>query len=108
MDDATLFSSILNQIFGNAFLNPLKLLFLTILLGYFNLRLCVLMVISAFLSFLVIRWMGRRLSEISRKIQEKNAHIYSFVEQVFSNIELIKSKITESEETKRFQDCHPQ
>ncbi|MGA1789895.1 MAG: ABC transporter ATP-binding protein [bacterium] len=102
LDDATLFSAILKAIFHNALLDPLKLLLLTTLLAYFNLRLCLIMVVSTFFTFLVIRWMGHRLREISKRTQEKNAAIYSFVAQIFSNIELIKSKITEKKESERF------
>jgi ABC-type multidrug transport system fused ATPase/permease subunit len=102
LDDAAEFSNIFKYLFGNAFLDPFKLIGLTMLLAYFNLRLCMLMVISSFFSLLVIRWMGNRLHDTSKKAQKQNAEVFSFVEQIFSNIELVKAKITEEEETTRF------
>lgn len=102
LDDTAEFSNIFNMLFGNAFLDPFKLIGLTILLGYFNLRLCILMVISTFFSFLVICWMGNKLHETSKKAQKQNAEVFSFVEKIFSNIELVKAKSTEKQETTRF------
>jgi subfamily B ATP-binding cassette protein MsbA len=102
LDDAARFSAIFNQIFGQALLDPLKLLVLIAFLAYFNLSLCVLMTISFLGSFLVIRWMGHRLHLISKGIQRQNAATYTFVGQVFSNIELVKSKAAEQMEARNF------
>ncbi len=95
LDDATRFSSIFGLLFGPALLNPFKLIALLGLLTYISIRMCFLMVLSTIVSFLIIEWMGRRLRIITKQIQEKNATISSFVEQVFPNIELVKWKTTE-------------
>jgi ABC-type multidrug transport system fused ATPase/permease subunit len=102
LDDAARFSAIFNQIFGQALLDPLKLLVLIAFLAYFNLSLCLLMTVSFLGSFLVIRWMGHRLHLISKGIQKQNAATYAFVGQVFSNIELVKSKAAEQMEARSF------
>jgi len=95
LDDATRFSSVFGLLFGPALLNPFKLMALLGLLAYISMRMCALMAFSTIISLLIIEWVGRRLRIISKEIQEKNAKIYSFVEQVFPNIELIKWKTTE-------------
>ncbi len=95
LDDANRFSSILNMLFGPALLDPLKLIALLIFLMYMNSRLCVLMLISTVFSLLLIEWVGKRLRMISKRLQRKNAMIFSYVEEIFSNIELVKSKVTE-------------
>jgi ABC-type multidrug transport system fused ATPase/permease subunit len=95
LDDATRFSSVFGLIFGPALLNPFKLVALLGFLAYISSRMCVLMLFSTIISLLIIEWMGRRLRIISKEIQEKNATISSYVEQVFPNIELVKWKTTE-------------
>lgn len=102
LDDATRFSSIFNLLFGPALLNPLKFIALLVFLTYINARLCLLMVISTIFSFMVIHWVGKKMRIISKEIQKKNASIYSLVEQIFPNIELVKSKITEKETAQGF------
>lgn len=102
LDDATRFSSILSLLFGSGMLNPLKLIALLVFLIYIHVRLCLLMVISTFFSFLVIHLVGKKLRIISKEIQKKNASIFSFVEQIFPNIELVKSKGTEKQTTLDF------
>lgn len=102
LDDATRFSSIFNLLFGPALLNPLKFIALLVFLTYINVSLCLLMVISTLFSFLVIQWVGKRMRILSKEIQNKNAAIYSFVGQIFPNIELVKSKITEKDTAQNF------
>ncbi|MBN1832489.1 MAG: ABC transporter ATP-binding protein [Deltaproteobacteria bacterium] len=97
LDDATRFSSVFGILFGPALLNPFKLLALLGLLTYISSRMCVLMLFSTIISLLIIEGMGRRLRIISKQIQEQNATISSFIEQVFPNIELVKCKTTEKE-----------
>lgn len=104
LDDATRFSSILNRIFGPALVDPLKLISLFSLLTYINVYLSFLMAVSTFLSFVVIRWVGTKLRFFSKEIQTKNANIYTFVEQMVSNIELIKSKATETQTATNFRN----
>jgi len=95
LDDATRFATIFDQMFGGAILDPLKLVVLILLLAYFSVRLCILMTVSTLLSMLVIHIMGNKLHIISKHIQNKNATLYTFVEQTLYNIELIKSKAAE-------------
>lgn len=104
LDDANRFSTIFNQLFSRAIFDPLKLLVLFSLIAYFNLHLCTLMVISALISFLVIRWTGRKFHLYSKKIQKKTAALYSFVQQILSNMELIKAKTTEKSTAANFHD----
>ncbi len=102
LDDATRFSSVFGILFGPALLNPFKLMALLGLLSYISIRMCVLMALSTIISFLIIEWMGSRIRIISKKIQEQNATISSFVGQIFTNIELVKCKITERQTATAF------
>lgn len=94
--DASLISVIFNIIFNKAFLVPFKLVIFIIVLAGLNYQLCILTIIASVLSFFIIRRMGRRLHTTSKEFQIKNAAAFSFVEQILSNIELIKTKTTES------------
>jgi ABC-type multidrug transport system fused ATPase/permease subunit len=100
LEDATRFSMIFNLLFGQGLLRPLRLLALLSFLLFINIRMCVLMLITTFFSILVIRWTGRKIRVISKEIQKTDASIYTFVEQIFPNIELVKSKSTEEKTTR--------
>lgn len=102
LDDGTRFSAIFDQVFGRAVLEPLKLLLFTGLLIYFNIRLWSVMLLSTVISIYVIQWVGKKLHEISCQIQQKDAAVYSFLQQMISNIELIKAKTTEARTASHF------
>ncbi len=102
LDDGTRFAAVFDLLFGRAVIEPLKLLVLMALLTYFNVRLSAIMLISTVASFMVIYWMGKKLHAVSKEIQQKNASLYGFVEQMLSNIELIKSKVTEKQTARNF------
>lgn len=102
LDDAARFASIFSQLFGKALIDPLTLLVLIIFLAYYNFRLCAVMIVSSCLSLLVIRKMGNKLHHIAKEMQIKNVALYSYVEQMFSNIELIKSKTAEEQTATHF------
>ena len=102
LDDATRFSSILSMLFGPTIIDPFKLIALLSLLIYINGGLCTIMILSTFFSLLVINWVGKKLRIISKKIQKKNAGIYTYVEQILSNIELVKAKVTEKQTRQHF------
>ena len=93
--DGTLFSAIFDQAFGKAIQQPIKVIALTGALIYFNFRLWALLLFSTVLSVMVIHWLGIKLHAISKQIQNKDADIYSYLEQRLTNIELIKSYTTE-------------
>lgn len=95
IDDGTLFSTIFGQAFGKAIQEPVKVIVLVGLLIYFNFRLWAVLLISTILSFMVIHWLGKKLHVISRQIQNKDAAIYSYLEQMLTSMELIKSRATE-------------
>jgi subfamily B ATP-binding cassette protein MsbA len=95
LDDGTLFSTIFDQAFGKAIQQPIKVIVLTGVLIYFNFRLWAVLLFSAVLSIMVIRWLGIKLHAISKLIQSKDADIYSYLEQRLTNIELIKSHTDE-------------
>ena len=69
MDDAPRFSSLLSLMFGHAMLDPVKIMALISFLLYLNPRLCVLMMISAFFSFMIIYRVGNKMRMLSREIQ---------------------------------------
>ena len=96
LDDAERFSSMFNLLFGTSLVNALRFMGLLVFLIYINVQICLLMLISILFSFVVIHWVGGKIRTISKDIQRENTAIYSFVEQVFPNIELIKSKIAEN------------
>ncbi|MBN1848228.1 MAG: ABC transporter ATP-binding protein [Deltaproteobacteria bacterium] len=102
LDDANRFSNILSMIFGPAIIDPIKLVALLSFLIYINGRLCVVMILSTLLSLWIIDRVGKKLRAISKKIQQKNAGIYAYVEQIFSNIELVKSKAAEKQTQHHF------
>ncbi len=102
LDDGTRFSMILNTLFGSALFGPLKMIALIFFLAYVNTTMCLIMIFSTCFSIVVFHWTGNRFRLISKEIQAKNAVIYSFIEQVFPNIELIKSKNTEKETARSF------
>jgi len=102
LDDGTRFSAIFDQVFSRAVLEPVKLLLFTGLLIYLNIRLWSVMLVSTVISIYVIQWVGKKLHEISREIQKKDAAIYSFLQQMISNIELIKAKTTEAQTASHF------
>jgi len=102
LDDGIRFSTIFDQIFGRAVLEPIKLLVFTGLLVYFNAGLWTVMLISTVISIFVFQWVGKKLHRISREIQRKDAAIYNFLQQMISNIELIKAKTTEAQTASHF------
>jgi subfamily B ATP-binding cassette protein MsbA len=102
LDDGARFSAIFDQVFGRAVLEPVKLLLFTGLLIYLNIRLWSVMLVSTVISIYVIQWVGKKLHEISREIQKKDAAVYSFLQQMISNIELIKAKTTEARTASHF------
>ncbi|MDB9823272.1 ABC transporter ATP-binding protein, partial [Deltaproteobacteria bacterium] len=102
LDDATKFSYIYSLLFGPLLLNPLKLIVLFLFLMFINVRLCLLTVLSALFSFLMIHWMGEKLRVLSKELQKRNATIYSFIEQILPNIELVKSKTMERDAAGNF------
>ena len=104
LDDGTRFAAVFDLLFGRAVLEPLKLLVLMALLTYFNVRLSAIMLSSTVASFIVIYLMGNKLHLVSKEIQQKNASIYGFVEQMLSNVELVKSKVTEKQTARNFRE----
>lgn len=95
LDDGTRMSALCDQIFGSVILEPIKFFFLALLLLFFNFRLFVLLLLATAASIGVIHWVGNRMDAISKKIQEKNARIFSYAEEMLVNAELIKAKATE-------------
>ena len=95
LDDGTRMSALCEQLFGSVILEPIKFIFLALLLLFFNFRLFVLLLLATAASIGVIHWVGNRMDAISKKIQEKNARIFSYAEQMLVNAELIKAKATE-------------
>ena len=95
LDDGTRMSALCEQLFGSVILEPIKFIFLALLLLFFNFRLFVLLLLATAASIGVIYWVGNRMDSISKKIQEKNARIFSYAEQMLVNAELIKAKATE-------------
>ncbi|MBN2123480.1 MAG: ABC transporter ATP-binding protein [Deltaproteobacteria bacterium] len=102
LEDATLFSQSFNLLFGPALLNPLRGIALLVFLMVIHARMSLLMLISVIVSILVIQWAGNRIRILSREIQNRDAAIYSYLEQAFPNIELIKSRGTEQETARGF------
>jgi ABC-type multidrug transport system fused ATPase/permease subunit len=104
LDDGTRFAAFFDLLFGRAVLEPLKLLVLMALLAYFNVRLSAIMFCSTIASFIVIYLMGNKLHLVSKEIQKKNASLYGFVEQMLSNVELVKSKVAEKKTARNFRE----
>lgn len=102
--DSNLFSNIFSLIFNKALLAPIKLLVLLLVLAYFNFQLCVLMMSVSIFSFFVIQRMGFKLHLTSKEFQNQNAAAFSYMEQILSNIELIKIKATETKTAATFAD----
>ncbi len=97
LDDATKISFMFELLFGAALLHPFTLIALLGFLAYIHLPMCAVMIIATIFSLLIIEAVGRRLRMISKEIQGRNATIYTFVEQMLPNIELVKSKTTEEQ-----------
>jgi ABC-type multidrug transport system fused ATPase/permease subunit len=104
LDDGTRFAAFFDLLFGRAVLEPLKLLVLMALLAYFNVRLSAIMFSATIASFIVIYLMGNKLHLVSKEIQKKNASLYGFVEQMLSNVELVKSKVAEKKTARNFRE----
>jgi ABC-type multidrug transport system fused ATPase/permease subunit len=101
-DDGTRLSSVFDLIFGSVILEPIKLVALAGVLMAFSLRLFALLLVATAASVAVIHWVGNRLDRISKQIQRRDAALFSFVEEMLSNVELIKSKATERRTAKEF------
>ncbi|MFC1891184.1 ABC transporter ATP-binding protein [Thermodesulfobacteriota bacterium] len=102
LEDGTRFANVFDTLFGRALLSPLRLLALLVFLIYTDPGMTLLMLFSVFLSIIVITWAGKKIRNYSKAIQAKNASIYSFIEQVFPNIQIIKASMTEKETVKSF------
>ena len=102
LDDGTRLSSVYDQLFGGVVLEPIKLVVLALVLMTFSLRLFALLLLSTAASVVVIHWVGNRLDAISKKMQKKDAALFSFTEEMLSNVELVKSKATEGRTAAEF------
>ena len=102
LDDGTRFAAVFQQVFGRAAIEPVKAAVFLLLLAYFDVRLCALMLVIAVASLVVIRWMGLQLNLLSKQIQEKDADLYAYVEQTLFNVELVKSKAAEELSARQF------
>jgi ABC-type multidrug transport system fused ATPase/permease subunit len=100
--DSTLFANIFSLIFNKILLSPIKLLVLLLVLAYFNLQLCILMTAASLFSIFIIQRMGFKLDLVSKEFQNQNAAAFSYLEQILSNIELIKIKATETKTATTF------
>lgn len=95
LDDGTRLSSVYDQLFGSLVLEPVKLGALALVLITCSLPLFSLLLLATLAAVGVIHWLGNRLDRTSKQIQKKDAALFSFVEEMISNVELVKSKATE-------------
>lgn len=102
LDDGTRLSSVYDQLFGRGVLQPVKLGALALVLAAVNLPLFGLLLVSAAAAAGVIHWLGNRFDRTSKQIQHKDAALYSYVEEMLSNLELVKSKAAEDDSAAEF------
>jgi ABC-type multidrug transport system fused ATPase/permease subunit len=102
LDDGTRLAAVYEQLFGSLVVEPVKLAAFTLLLIALSWELFGILLISTIVSAGVMHWVGNRLGRISKEIQRKDSAMFCFVEEMFSNVELVKSKSSEERSAGEF------
>lgn len=89
-------------VFGQAILEPLKLITCTIGAAWFSWRLLLLVMVVAPIAVLMIRWLGKSLKRANRRAMEELSGVYESLTEALSAVRLIRSFARESSERARF------
>lgn len=89
-------------VFGQAMLEPLKMLTCVIGAAWFSWRLLLLVMIVTPVAALLIRWLGKSLKRANRRAMEELSGVYETLAETLGSVRLIRSFCRESAERSRF------
>ncbi len=90
------------RLFGQALLEPLKVIVCVTIAAWVSWRLLLLTVVIAPVTFYAIHWLGRALKRTHRKAMQELSIIYETLAETLSGIKLIKAFTMEAAERQRF------
>jgi ATP-binding cassette subfamily B protein/subfamily B ATP-binding cassette protein MsbA len=100
--DLTSVSQGVQRLFGQALLEPLKVIVCLGIAAWVSWRLLLLTIIIAPLAGYTIHWLGRALKRTHRKAMQELSSIYETLAETLAGIKLIKAFTMESHERSRF------
>jgi ATP-binding cassette subfamily B protein/subfamily B ATP-binding cassette protein MsbA len=100
--DLTSVSQGVQRLFGQALLEPLKVVVCLGIAAWVSWRLLLLTIVIAPLAGYTIHWLGRALKRTHRKAMQELSSIYETLAETLAGIKLIKAFTMESHERSRF------
>ncbi len=90
------------RVFGQAMLEPLKMIVCLVLAAWISWQLLLLTIVTAPLAGYVINWLGRALKRTHRRAMQELSSIYERLSETLGGIKLIKAFTMESAERSKF------
>jgi len=94
--------NMLMLLFSDTLQSPLNMLFIIALMLYLNWQLTLLLFIFGPLTIIPVRYFGKRTKDLTRKAREKFADISASMQEIISNIIVVKAFNMESYVSRRF------
>ncbi len=89
-------------LFSDTLQSPINMLFITVFLVVLNWQLTLILLIFAPLTILPVRFFGKKTKVLTRKAREKVADISTSMQEIISNMAVVKSFNMEGYESERF------
>jgi ATP-binding cassette subfamily B protein/subfamily B ATP-binding cassette protein MsbA len=92
------------RVFGQALLEPLKVVVCLVIAAYISWQLLLLTVIIAPVAGYTIHWLGKALKRTHKKAMQELSSIFEALSETLSGMKLIKTFTMEASEQKRFEE----